>query len=108
MDGMAVIECPTTISCHRSTDTETPNLWTSKNWAVMLFVRLWRNMVSVPQWKAEQTRVPKFFTTDVVWVTAPNAFAAETKALDEYRAEQAKKSNKNNNSSTVDALPKVL
>ena len=45
-------------------------------------------------------------TTDVVWVTAPNAFAAETKALDEYRAEQAKKSNKNKGSSTVDALPK--
>ena len=85
-------------------------------------------MVSVPQWKAEQTRVPKFFlfvddlkrgypsamvidygvpdTTDVVWVTAPNAFAAETKALDKYRAEQAKKSNKNKGSGTVDALPK--
>ena len=76
MVGMAVIECPTTILCHRSTDTETLNLWTSKNWAVMLFVRLWRNMVSVPQWKAEQTR-----------------------AL-------AKKSNKNKGSSTVDALPK--
>ena len=44
-------------------------------------------------------------TTDVVWVTAPNAFAAETKALDKYRAEQAKKSNKNKGSGTVDALP---
>ena len=87
-------------------------------------------MVSVPQWKAEQTRVPKFFlfvddlkrgypsamvidygvpdTTDVVWVTAPNAFAAESKALDEYRAEQAKKSNKNKGSSTVEKFNKNL
>lgn len=42
-------------------------------------------------------------TTDVVWITAPNAFAAETRAMEQYRS---KKPNKNNNSSTVDALPK--
>ena len=45
-------------------------------------------------------------TTDVVWITAPNAFAAETRALEQYRAKRSKKANKNNNSSTVGALPK--
>ena len=45
-------------------------------------------------------------TTDVVWVTAPNAFAAESQALAEHREKQAKKSNKNKDSGQVDALPK--
>jgi hypothetical protein len=45
-------------------------------------------------------------TTDVVWVTAPNAFAAETRSLEEYREKRSIKPNKNNNSSQVDALPK--
>jgi hypothetical protein len=45
-------------------------------------------------------------TTDVVWITAPNAFAAETRALEQHREKRSKKPNKNNNSSQVDALPK--
>jgi len=45
-------------------------------------------------------------TKGIVWVTAPNSFAAESKAMEEYGKKQAKESNKNKSSSTVDALPK--
>jgi len=70
-------------------------------------------MVSRPLWRAEQTRMPKYFlfiddikqgypsampsdygipeTKGIVWVTAPNSFAAESKAMEEYGNKNNKK-----------------